>query len=229
MPSPQQVRQRGLGVGGRRYQRLGERLRARREQRGISLRELARRIDVSPSLVSQIETGKVQPSVSTLYGLINELGGSLDEVLFGEERVSRRTNRTADVGPTDLPADVPAELAPAVLAHPPGPPVQRAGDRKTIKLSWGVRWERLTKQSVPGAEFLYVVYQPGATSGPANEFQRHSGREWCYVVSGTLHIHVGFDEHVLAAGDAITYNSTTPHRLTNPGEEPAEAICFQLG
>ena len=46
----------------------------------MSLRELARRLDVSPSLVSQIETGKIQPSVRTLYAIVCELGLSLDEI-----------------------------------------------------------------------------------------------------------------------------------------------------
>jgi transcriptional regulator with XRE-family HTH domain len=59
---------------------LGERLRAERDRLGLSLRELARRLEVSPSLVSQIETGKIQPSVRTLYAIVTELGVSLDEL-----------------------------------------------------------------------------------------------------------------------------------------------------
>ena len=46
----------------------------------MSLRELARRIDVSPSLVSQIETGKIQPSVRTLIAIVSELGLSVDHI-----------------------------------------------------------------------------------------------------------------------------------------------------
>src|SRR5579871_416909 len=60
---------------------IGAQLRARRAESGMSLRELARRLDVSPSLVSQIETGKIQPSVRTLYAIVSELGLSLDETL----------------------------------------------------------------------------------------------------------------------------------------------------
>ena len=59
---------------------LGERLRKERDRLGLSLRELARRLEVSPSLVSQIETGKIQPSVRTLYAIVSELGVSLDEL-----------------------------------------------------------------------------------------------------------------------------------------------------
>src|SRR5476649_573203 len=59
---------------------VGAQLRERRFAVGMSLRELARRIDVSPSLVSQIETGKIQPSVRTLIAIVSELGLSLDEI-----------------------------------------------------------------------------------------------------------------------------------------------------
>lgn len=198
---------------------LGERLRAQRLEVGISLRELARRIDVSASLVSQIETGKVLPSVSTLYALASELGGSVDEMLFGESPSGRRVG-----GAQDLPG-----LAALLLAHPPVTAVQRANERKAIQLNQGVHWERLTPMSAPGVEFLHVVYAPGAESSPPDAYQRHTGREWAYVISGTLSIAVGFDEYVLKAGDSITYDSSTPHRLHNAGEEPVEAVWFQLG
>ena len=46
---------------------LGQRLREHRLKSGVSLREVARQVGVSASFVSQFETGKSQPSVSTLY------------------------------------------------------------------------------------------------------------------------------------------------------------------
>lgn len=64
---------------------LGGNLRRRRLERGLTLRALARDVDVSPSLVSQIETGRIQPSVRTLYAIVSQLGVSLDEVFQAEE------------------------------------------------------------------------------------------------------------------------------------------------
>ena len=63
--------------------KVGSRLRQERERRGMSLRELARRVGVSPSLVSQIELDRVNPSVSTLYALVSELGMTMSDV-FGD-------------------------------------------------------------------------------------------------------------------------------------------------
>ena len=68
------------------YPQMGERLRAARTARGLSLRELAGRLAVSPSLISQIETGRSNPSVSTLYAIADELDVSLDELLFNDRR-----------------------------------------------------------------------------------------------------------------------------------------------
>src|SRR3954452_17900564 len=62
---------------------VGERLRERRKELSISVRELARRVSVSPSLISQIENGKASPSVGTLYAIVTEMGLSLD-ALFAD-------------------------------------------------------------------------------------------------------------------------------------------------
>jgi quercetin dioxygenase-like cupin family protein/DNA-binding XRE family transcriptional regulator len=51
---------------------------------GLSLRELGRRTGVTASLLSQIENGKSDPSVSTLSALVSELGLSLDALLRSE-------------------------------------------------------------------------------------------------------------------------------------------------
>ena len=62
---------------------VGARLREARTLRRLSLRSLAQSLGVSASLISQVETGKTQPSVSTLYAMANHLGLSLDELLGG--------------------------------------------------------------------------------------------------------------------------------------------------
>jgi mannose-6-phosphate isomerase-like protein (cupin superfamily)/DNA-binding XRE family transcriptional regulator len=74
-----------LGAG------LGARLRLAREGRRLSVREVARRIGCSASLISQIERGVSAPSVGVLYSLATELGSSLDYLLFGSDQ-ARRTD-----------------------------------------------------------------------------------------------------------------------------------------
>jgi len=60
---------------------LGRSLRAVRERRGLGVRERARRIDVSASLISRIERGTVMPSVGTLFALSEALEVPVAEIL----------------------------------------------------------------------------------------------------------------------------------------------------
>ena len=198
------------------YPEMGERLRAARSARRLSLRELAGRLGVSPSLISQIETGRANPSVSTLYAIAAELDVSLDELLFNDRR------------PVEAAAPAMAGVASSGTMTP-APPVQRATSRHSIRLASGVNWERLTTLSEPGIEFLHVTYEVGGASSPPDAFQRHPGHEWGYVLSGRLQVRIGFDEYVLEPGDAISINSSIPHRLATIGDEPVEAIWFVLG
>jgi transcriptional regulator with XRE-family HTH domain/quercetin dioxygenase-like cupin family protein len=206
----------GGNGGGPEYGEMGDRLREARQTRGMSLRALAERLGVSPSLISQVETGRAKPSVSTLYAIVSELGISLDELLFTDARPAgwnRRVEPAGDASDRPMPAD----------------PVQAAVGRKTIRLASGVTWERLTTASMPSVDFLYVTYEVGGASSPPDAFQRHAGQEWGYIISGELAVTIAFDEYRLGSGDAIAFDSRVPHRLFNAGSEPVHAVWFVMG
>jgi transcriptional regulator with XRE-family HTH domain len=204
---------------------LGERLRKERDRLGLSLRELARRLEVSPSLVSQIETGKIQPSVRTLYAIVSELGVSLDE-LFAPAGTTPAWHATTTSATERPGAESPGADSEAV---PPEGRVQRAGDRRAIELESGVRWERLTAWNDPDVEFLYAIYEVGGASSSDGKLVRHAGREFGLVVSGKLGVTVGFEEYLLEPGDSISFESTIPHRLHCDGDDVVHAIWVTLG
>jgi transcriptional regulator with XRE-family HTH domain/mannose-6-phosphate isomerase-like protein (cupin superfamily) len=206
------------------YPEIGERLRARRLERRLSLRDLASRLGVSPSLISQIERGLARPSVSTLYAIVAELDVSLDELLFNDEWPP-----LGDGPFLTAPAPEPSVATPLPTTAMRPRPVQPSSTRHRIRLASGVIWERLTTVSEPGVEFLHVVYEVGGASSPADAFQRHAGHEWGYVISGALEVVIGFDRHVLEAGDAVSLDSRIPHRLANIGDTPVHAIWFVMG
>ena len=195
---------------------LGTRIRAVRLRKGIGLRELARRLDLSPSLISQIETGKIRPSVRTLYALASEFGVTTDELLF-------------DQAPPSEHAASPSGSDVSTSAAEPGLTVQRADERAAITLNSGVTWERLTFWADEDVEFIEATYEPGGASSPDDTLVRHSGHEFGHVLSGTLRVVVGFDEFVLEPGDSITFPSSTPHRLSNEGDEAVRAIWVVRG
>ena len=39
-----------------------------------------------------------------------------------------------------------------------------------------------------------------------------------------MHVQLGADVYEVEAGDSVHYESSTPHRVANPGDEPAEVL-----
>jgi transcriptional regulator with XRE-family HTH domain len=187
---------------------FGARLRLERERQGIGVRELSRRLDVSASMISQIERERVMPSVNTLYSITSALGISLDD-LFGGERPS--AGRGGDDGPRG-----------------PGY-VQRRDGQQSLSLSSGVRWDLLTSEPNTDVEFLRASYAVGSESTPPDALMRHTGHEYGTVIEGVLGVTAGFETHELQPGDSISFDSSTPHRLFNAGDEPVVAIWVVVG
>src|ERR1700732_4904814 len=102
---------------------VAARLRAHREDRGMSARSLAREVRCSPSLISQIENSKANPSVATLYAIVSGLAISLDELFADAEPAERPDQRGGD-------------------ARVQGGMVLRGDRRPSISLASGVHWER---------------------------------------------------------------------------------------
>lgn len=205
---------------------LGERLRSVRQQRQVGLRELAGRIGVSPALISQIETGKSMPSVATLYAIVSELGVSLDAVLADSAGAPALDAAADALAPARLAPAAPLPALPAELA--PVAQAQRAEARAAIELGSGVRWERLTAEPDPDVDFLFVEYAVGGASS-AGELMRHPGHEYGLVLSGRLEVQLAFERVVLDAGDSTSFPSATPHRLSNAGDVPVQALWLVIG
>src|SRR5690606_6937181 len=238
--------------------RLGRRLREEREKRGVSVRGLARDVGVSASMVSQIETGKSQPSVSTLYAITTALGITVEELFTprldgatGPEAAepSRPAGSSGSAGSAGAaPATDPAAGAPPAAggASPPaGPPADasqetvwrrgprlgplvRPSQRRVLKLDSGVTWELLGDLPQHTVDFLLVTYEPGGTSSSRGGLMRHPGSEYGHLLSGELVLTLGFEEMVLRPGDSICFDSTTPHSYRNEGTVPAVGVWFVI-
>lgn len=212
---------------------LGSRLRDRRLQAGLSLRQFAKRLGVSASFISQLENGKSQPSVGTLFMICNELGITVDEIFAEEGAEEEAPQVVAETPSGGVTADQPrnAHSAWSSLRTPaPGSdgPVVHPDERRRLVLDTGVTWEQLSLTHERDVEFLYVTYDVGGSSSD-ERLSRHSGADYGYVISGELEVTLGFETYTLRAGDSIAFDSATPHRLHNPGTEPARAIWFVRG
>ena len=192
---------------------IGARLREARLQRGLSLRSVAQALGVSASLISQVETGKTQPSVSTLYAMVTHLGVSMDELLGVIPASSAPASPSAMLGHTGV-----------VL-----PAVQRAGENPVLEMENGVHWERLAVGEGGPADALLVSYDPGASSSIEGKLMRHSGVEYAYILEGELTLQLDFDTHVLGPGDSLQFDSVRPHLYSNNGTTVARGVWFVVG
>ncbi|MGW6426561.1 helix-turn-helix domain-containing protein [Nocardia sp. NPDC055053] len=197
--------------------RIGPALKQARLDRGLSLRGLAAAAGISASQLSQIENNKSQPSVSTLYALVNHLEVSLDELLG-----IRYGRNDSAAGPSAGSSGEPGTSR-------SGGVVQRAVDNPVLEMANGVRWEKLAVAPDAGVDALLVTYEPGAASSVDRMPMRHSGTEYAYLFSGELTLLLDFDRYTIGAGDSLCFDSTRPHMYVNQSDEPARGVWFVAG
>lgn len=221
---------------------IGPKLRDARIEQNLSLRELAAKTDVSASLLSQIENNKANPSVRTLHSLADALELPVDYFFPEREEHDDDVGEMAGLDKLPVAEFTASELRMQQAASPngadslatkifeqngyvePGPksPILRKDGRPTIQLEGDVSWARLTPNKEEELEFMEITYQPGATSGA--RMSHHKGREFVLVMAGELTLDLGFDQHKLYSGDSTIFDSGTPHRLSNHGDEPMRAL-----
>jgi transcriptional regulator with XRE-family HTH domain/mannose-6-phosphate isomerase-like protein (cupin superfamily) len=222
----------------------------------MTLRELARRLGVSPSFVSQLENGKSQPSVATLYSITQLLDVSIDHLFEdrGEPDPAPAGGRPARAEQTPVDHVVPPPEEHAEAAEPCGADqvvsISRAllatpgdafgerpagrghlsvtapGNRMRLVMDCGVVWEQLARTVDSNVDFMEIHYPPGSSSTTDERMLRHDGYEYGYLLEGQLEVTVGFDRFTLRAGEAVGLDSAMPHLFRNLGSTPARGIWF---
>ncbi|MER7970769.1 helix-turn-helix domain-containing protein [Streptomyces sp. NPDC096080] len=190
---------------------IGPRIREARRAAGLSVRELARRVNVSASHISQVERGLSSFSVPVLYTVAAELGVPMDSVFDGPQDTVTDLSEAALDGAEPL-------VASGI--------VQRRSQRPVITMGSGLQWHRLTARPSEDCEFLEVRYPPGANSSDDGSFIRHQGWEYGVIIEGSLTVEVGFEKSLLKPGDAINFDSSTPHRFSNDTGSVVRAVWF---
>ena len=167
---------------------IGLKIREVRKDKGVTLNDLAKKVGVTASLISQVERGLADPSISTLKKVSDSLGISISS-FFHE-------------GQDDL-----------TIAYSP---VVKKYERKILHPSEGVTYHLLSKNLKGKIEFLLAFYERGANTGP--RLYTHRGEECALVLKGKLQIQVGSSVYVLEKDDSITFKCEMPHRVSNAGK-----------
>jgi transcriptional regulator with XRE-family HTH domain len=163
---------------------VGERVKAVREKRGLSLEDISQRTDIDIALLEEIENGAVAPPLGTVIKLAKALEMKMGYFISGEE------NR------------------PYTIVHQSDRKVISRYDSKKGK-HYGYEFESLAphKKDRHMEPFL-VTLEPADTE---EERSTHDGQEFIYVLEGNMEVRHGEETHVLKPGDSIYYDSTVPH------------------
>lgn len=174
---------------------IGGRLRAVRESRGLSQRDLAGRAGLTNGAISLIEQNKSSPSVASLKRLLDALPMSLSE--FFSDFESER-------GPKYFySADEFLELSPQEIGLGSG--------------AARVSLRQLGDAAHHALQMLHETYPPGADTGP--DMLSHQSEEAGVVIRGIIEVTVGEEVRVLNPGDGYLFDSRLPHRFRNIGAE----------
>ena len=175
----------------------GDVIRRYRQGRSLSLRAASKLTGLSPSLLSQIERGITEPSISSLRKIAEALGVSIFFLI--------------DESPEEESNGRPLERR-----------VVRPADRRRVALPHsGLRYELLCPDVSGRMEAWLGVLEPGAATGEAA--RGHLSDEFMLVLSGAAELEYGDETIVLEADDSIYLDGTIAHRLRTVGKR---SLCF---
>lgn len=173
---------------------LGMRLRRRRKVRGMSLKEVAQRADVSTGLISQVERGLTMPSVRSLGAICGAL----------EMPVGWLFDTTDQADTDNL--------------------VVRRHQRRILDLgAKGMVKELMTPDRCTQIQMMRLVIQPGGSTGEV-PYNHPAGAKCGTVLSGQLTLEIDGDARRLGAGDSFAFDATRMIRFWCDGNEPAEVL-----
>ncbi|MBN2619056.1 MAG: helix-turn-helix transcriptional regulator [Spirochaetales bacterium] len=174
--------------------RFGDKLRDIREKKGITLKTVANKVNVSESLISQIERNKVSPSIDTLFSIADALDIDLD-YLFSDYQKKKNV--------TILKAKDRKKIETDEITYHQLSVLPNASDKHAI-------------------EAFIMEINKGSKKG--HDDYGHTGNEFGYILSGKGKLTYGKNEYFFTAGDSIAFSSEIPHKVECLSDEPLTAL-----
>jgi transcriptional regulator with XRE-family HTH domain len=176
-------------------QDVGRKLRHMRNLHNLSLKQLAAAVGCSESMLSKVETGRVNPTLTMLRKLVDALGINIAFLFEPQDEDAAIVHRAGErqvigVGQSRRGAGIMLERL------PPAAP-----------------------QNVLEAN-IHIVNPGGSTDGAFS----HVGEEIGFVLEGTFTLTVEGVTHVLAPGDSFAFRSERPHEYRNDGDTVARVL-----
>lgn len=171
---------------------VGMNVHKERRKQQLSLETLAAASGVSKAMLSQIESGKVNPTVATLWKIAHALGVEFETLLQGEGGRAKRF----DLNPAERITSFTTDRSGTVFRV-----------LSPIRMAEDLEMYLVTLQ--PGAEHHSQPHQDGT-------------EEFLTMLSGEVEVTAGKNHAVLHSGDFLTYQSDVEHALINSSDHPAE-------
>ncbi len=179
---------------------LGQRIKGLRAERALQQRQLAEKAGLTPSMLSQIESGRLTPSLHTLGKLAGALGVSIGSLFEPAPNGRLHVTRRAEY-----------------------PVVSFDGSRE----QWAVLGAGLFQGKIravvstlparaKGVRTEKVILEPGQM-------------KLFYVIEGKVGLHYNGEVHELGAGDSAYLDGGSPHGWESLGPKPARALWVILG
>ena len=106
---------------------------------------------------------------------------------------------------------------------PPQPRVLRRDERPSLAFGTLGRKLLLTQRPLQHLEVFVGELDPGGSTG-GEPYTHGDSEELLLVLAGRVHLQLGSELLDLSQGDSVNYRSSTPHRVSNPGDEAAEVL-----
>jgi len=179
---------------------LGERIKGLRAERQLQQRQLAEKAGLTPSMLSQIESGRLTPSLNTVGKLAGALGVPIAALFESAPNGRLHLSRKSDYPVVSFEGT-------SEQWHVLGAGLFQGKIRSVVSTlgprDKGVRTDK-------------VIIEPGQM-------------KLFYVIEGKVALHYNGDRHLLEAGDSAYLDGGTPHGWENVGARPARALWVILG
>jgi transcriptional regulator with XRE-family HTH domain/KaiC/GvpD/RAD55 family RecA-like ATPase len=178
-------------IGGRRPGNLGDKIRTLRKKIGMTQKELADQVGLTPSFISQLEKNLISPSLDSLLKLSEKLNTQPIYFLTDNE-----------TGPLQKMVIKPSERQEVHL--------QEIKDT-TIRIQLLVS-DVLNRRMEP---YLLTMKEGAAIDG---HFYNYKGDEFAYIMEGELEVEIQDEKQLLREGDSLYIGSTFPSKWVNVGK-----------
>lgn len=179
---------------------LGVRLKELRTKQGISQKELAKLVGVTPSTISQIESNSIYPSLPALFKIAETLSVEMSSFFQKKTDLKNKVVFSEGEGIKTLFPDLP---------------------------KGNIKGKLLTPIDFDANAEPYILEIPPRKNLPSHFFI-HKGDEIGYILSGKLQATIQNAVYNVKAGDLIYLTSEIPSQWKNPGPSPTKLLWVKI-